>query len=55
MSYCGLGEGCLESLLRTKALKRLEECNLSGNEINYKKNKAKLEELKKLGIKIICS
>jgi hypothetical protein len=54
MASCGLGEGCLEALLRTKALRRLEECNLLGNDINTMKNRAKLEELKRIGIKVIC-
>lgn len=53
LSYCGLTEACLDSLLRAKTLKRLQECNLTGNEINIKKNKGKVEELKKLGISIV--
>ena len=51
----GLNDGCLEHLLKIKGSRRLEEINLLDNNISLHKNRQKIEQLKQIGLKIICN
>jgi hypothetical protein len=52
LSKTGLGEGCLDWLLKLKTPFALEELNLTGNGISSRKNKAKSEQLLRNGLRI---